>query len=77
MKDITPEFKDMIIAFGADFSLATLHDSLEYVDFRELIKSKNERLLKDIDLLQKLEFGIRYGRIKIFEVEENENISIL
>lgn len=38
-------------------------------DLRRLIENKNIRLCKDIELLQELSFGIRYGNLKIVEVK--------
>lgn len=38
-------------------------------DLKRLIENKNKRLCKDIELLQELSFGLRYGNIKIIEVK--------
>ena len=68
MKDITKDFEDAIISFEADFNLETDYDELDYVDFRDLVKSKDEKLLEDIDTLSRLSYGIRHCTIKIVEV---------
>lgn len=36
-------------------------------DLKRLIQNKNERLIKDIELLQEFSFGIRYGNLKIID----------
>jgi hypothetical protein len=75
MLDVTDEYKNMIESFECDFSLARdgeyslyqLEDTLkeENVEF-------NARLVKDIELLEKLSYGLRYEKLKIVEVEEME-----
>jgi hypothetical protein len=75
MLDVTDEYKNMIESFECDFSLASdgeyslyqLEDTLkeENVEF-------NTRLVKDIELLEKLSYGLRYEKLKIVEVEEKE-----
>ena len=67
-EDVSSKYENMITSFQADFSLATTYHDLDFVDFRELIRKKNERLLKDIELLSELEFKIRYKQILIVEV---------
>lgn len=66
-ENVTSRFEEMITAFQADFSLATLHDDLDYADFRDLIRKNNPKLMKDIDLLGELEFKIRHKKIIILE----------
>lgn len=76
MLDVTNEYKNMIESFECDFllvkegaySLSQLEDALkeENVGF-------NIRLVKDIELLEKLSYGLRYGKLKIVEVEEMES----
>ena len=67
-EDVSSKYENMITSFQSDFSLATLYDDLDFVDFRNLIRDKNERLLKDIELLSELEFKIRHKQILIVEV---------
>lgn len=66
-KDITSRYENMLTSFQADFSLATNYNELDYVDFRDLIRNKNDRILKDIELLSELEFKIRHNQIIILE----------
>ena len=68
-QDITKKFKDMINAFESDFNLAFYEDTTIFDDLKRLIKNKNSRLNKDIQLLQDLSFGIRYGILKIYKVK--------
>lgn len=70
-KDVTNEYLNMINSFEADFSLATTYNELDYVDFKDLIANKNERFLKDIELLSKLSFNLRYGIYKIIKVGDD------
>lgn len=69
-QDITEKFKDMINAFESDFNLAFYYeDTTIFDDLKRLIENKNSRLNKDIQLLQDLSFGIRYGIFKIYKVK--------
>jgi hypothetical protein len=65
--DVTQEYKCMISAFSADLELATQGYNLNSIQRK--IDNKDSTVLKDIELLSKLEFEIRHGRIKIVEVE--------
>lgn len=68
--DVTEKFKDMINAFESDFNLAFYYgDNTIFDDLKRLIENKNSRLNKDIQLLQDLSFGIRYGILKIYKVK--------
>lgn len=69
---VSSKYENMLTSFQADFSLATTYDDLDYADFRELIRKKNERLLKDIELLSELEFKVRYKQILIVEVTNEQ-----
>ena len=76
-EEVTSRYENMLLSFQADFSLATTYDELDYVDFRDLIRKKNERLLADIDLLSELEFKVRYRQIILLEVKhEHQNEQI-
>ena len=64
--DVTYKYENMIQAFECDFNYG---DFTMFDDLKRLIESKNEMLSKDIELLQELSFGIRYGNLKIVEVK--------
>ena len=67
-KDVTKKYENMIQAFECDFNLPfNYNDFTMFDDLRRLIQIKNERLVKDIELLQELSFGIRYGNLKIID----------
>lgn len=69
-QDVTEKFKDMINAFESDYNLAFYYeDTTIFDDLKRLIENKNSRLNKDIQLLQDLSFGIRYGILKIYKVK--------
>ena len=58
----------MIEAFECDFNLPFNYDDFTmFDDLKRLIRNKNKRLVKDIELLQELSFGIRYGNLKIID----------
>lgn len=73
-KDLTQEYIRMLEAFECDFKLAR-DDGQKYgLDELQLkIENGDKRLLKDIELLEKLVFGIRYGKIRIVESEEDQH----
>lgn len=67
-KDVTKKYENMIQAFECDFNLPfNYNDFTMFDDLQRLIQNKNERLVKDIELLQELSFGIRYGNLKIID----------
>ena len=66
MKDVTAHFSQMIEAFECDFVLAR-DSGKSLIEIQTALQSKNEKLLKDIKLLEYLSFGIRHGSIKIYE----------
>ena len=71
-KDVTSKYKDMIDSFDCDFDLAKDTDSAYKIGhLQSLIDEKNEVLMKDIDLLAELSFGLRHNQIKIVEVQKN------
>lgn len=71
VKDVTSKFENMIQAFECDFNLPfNYNDFTMFDDLGRLIKNKNPRLIKDIELLQELSFGIRYGTLKIIKVDK-------
>ena len=68
VKDVTKRYENMIEAFECDFNLPfNYNDFTMFDDLKRLIKNKNKRLVKDIELLQELSFGIRYGNLKIID----------
>lgn len=67
-KDVTKRYENMIEAFECDFNLPfNYNDFTMFDDLKRLIQNKNKRLVKDIELLQELSFGIRYGNLKIID----------
>lgn len=68
MKDVTNRFSKMIEAFECDFILARDSEK-SLIELQTLLQSKNEILLKDINLLEYLSYGVRHGTIKIYEKE--------
>ena len=67
-KDVTKRYENMIEAFEGDFNLPFNYDDFTmFDDLKRLIRNKNKRLVKDIELLQELSFGIRYGNLKIID----------
>ena len=68
MKDVTNIYENMIEAFECDFSLATDKHSLFSISkLQEKIELKDEKLLKDIELIKELSFKIRNNKIKLIE----------
>ena len=71
-KDVTKKYENMIEAFECDFNLPfNYNDFTMFDDLKRLIQNKNKRLVKDIELLQELAFGIRYGNLKIIDNGSN------
>ena len=71
-KDVTKRYENMIEAFECDFNLPfNYNDFTMFDDLKRLIQNKNERLIKDIALLQEFSFGIRYGNLKIIDNGKN------
>ena len=78
-KDVTKRYENMIQAFECDFNLPfNYNDFTMFDDLKRLIQNKNKRLVKDIELLQELAFGIRYGNLKIIDkrnkLERSKNV---
>lgn len=74
MKDVTGEYAKMIEAFECDFVLT--RDDNDLSDLQKNLQNKDGRILRDIELLEKLSYGIRYGKVKIMEVEKGEERQI-
>lgn len=76
MLDVTDEYKNMIESFECDFSL-TRDGECNLSQLEDALKKENigfnTRLVKDIELLEKLSYGLRYEKLKIVEVEEMES----
>lgn len=68
MHDVTNQFINMLEAFESDFVLAR-EGQRSLIEVQTALQSKNERLLKDIKLLEHLNFGLRHGWFKIYEKE--------
>lgn len=67
----TDKFNNMISSFQCDFSLAREEDNNRVLaDLDDLIKVKDENLMRDIDLLEELEWMLRNGKAEIHIVEE-------
>ena len=67
MKNVTDEYKDMIIAFQSDFYVADIMTPHQN-NILTLELPYSKKLIKDIELLKKLEWGLRYGKLKIMEM---------
>lgn len=74
--DVTNKYINMIETFECDFSLVKQgHNKLSELD--KAIKDKTDnRLLKDIELLEELSFNLRHGKLKIIEIAEQQDIDI-
>ena len=86
VRDYTRKYANMLSAFNADNSVK-VQEILEgssiwkdingkpYYDIeKDLIKNKDERLMKDIELLEELEFLLRHNKLKIVEVDNEKLI---
>lgn len=71
MKDVTDRFINMLEAFEGDFVLAR-EKRKSLIELQTELQSKNEILLKDIALLEYLNFGLRHGWFRIYEKEGGE-----
>lgn len=68
----TNKFNHMISAFQCDFTLAKENDNdRKLADLDDLIEKKDENLLRDIELLEELEWLLRNGKAEIHLVETN------
>lgn len=70
----TDKFNNMISAFQCDLSLAK-DPSYRLVKLDRKIKNGDERILKDIELLEELEWSLRNGRAEIHLIDENDHSS--
>ena len=66
----TDKYNNMISSFQCDFSLAKDTDSdRKLADLDDLIEKKDENLLRDIELLEELEWLLRRGKAEIHLVD--------
>ena len=78
-KDVTNEYYDMLDSFRADNVVKVreiqdnklTYDKSYYEIEKEQIKNKNQRLMNDMELLEKLEFGLRQEYLKIVEIDRD------
>ena len=70
--DKTDKYVNMIEAFECDFSLAKENNTHYQISkLQAMIESRDEGLMKDINLLSELSFNLRHGKAKIVEVEND------
>ena len=77
--DVSNEYYDMLDSFRADNTVKVreiqenklTYDKSFFEIEKELIKNNDERLMKDIELLEKLEFGLRHEYLKIVEIDRD------
>lgn len=63
----TTKYNNMISSFSADFWLAQQNDE-KFKELQSMIDNQDPNLMKDINLLEELEFNLRHGKVKIVEV---------
>ena len=69
MKNVTNEYKNMINAFDCDFAVTINGDLRDQKDmYIDLNLPVTDKLINDIELLGKLNYGLRYGKLKIMEM---------
>ena len=69
MKNVTDEYKDMINAFDCDFAVTIDGDLRDQKDmYINLNLPVTDRLVNDIELLGKLNYGLYCGKLKIMEI---------
>ena len=81
VREYTKKYIDMIRAFNSDNFLKvgeiiSINKEItcnSYFDIeKELIKNKDERLMKDIELLEELEYYLSHNKLKIVEVDKEK-----
>lgn len=65
----TTKYNHMISAFQCDMSLAK-EGKNNLSQLEKQLKNGDERLLKDIELLEELEWKLRHGQAEIILIEE-------
>lgn len=68
MNDVTYRYISMIEAFDADFQLT--NDKWDGKGKFVMEFPPSKRLKDDIDMLNRLMYELRYGKVKIMEVDE-------
>ena len=63
----TTKYNAMISSFSADFWLAQKDDN-KLKELQSMIDNQDPNLMKDINLLEELEFNLRHRKVKIIEV---------
>ena len=79
-KDVTDKYYKMLDSFRADNFLKVneiqngekIYGKSYYETEKELIKNNDERLMKDIELLEELEFNLRHEFVKIVEIDRDD-----
>lgn len=66
----TKDFNDAISAFAADLMLAKKTEARSLLDLQKQILNQDPRLLDDINKINKLDFLLRRGKVKIMEEDE-------
>lgn len=69
----TDKFNRMIEAFECDFVLAR-DNGYSLTQLSQNIRRGDEKILKDIELLEELSWLLRNGQAEIFIKEQTENI---
>ena len=64
MEDVTEKYSNMIQSFECDFSLLDIKQRSKVITKKFQV---DQRLIKDIEHLKELSFGLRYGKIKIVQ----------
>lgn len=67
--DVSSKYYDMLNSFNADNILK--EEGKYFEKEKELFKNKDERLMKDIELLKELEFNLRHEFVKIVEIDRD------
>jgi len=65
----TEKYNNMITAFRRDFTEAK-EDKNKLDKLNWLIKVGNKRIMRNIELLEELEYGLRHGTLQIMKVKE-------
>ena len=76
-QDVTDKYYDMINSFRADNTVKVREIKDNEIAFdksffeieKDLIKSNNERLINDIELLEELEYGLSHDYLKIVVID--------
>ena len=80
IKDVTDKYYEMLNSFRADNFLKisqvnnedfTKDDEPFFEVEKRLIKNKDSRYMKDIELLEELEFNIRHNKVRIIEIDDS------